>query len=152
VECFQEEETGNGIYVAQSGALSVVPKGLFKSGDGKGPLSQHGFSISVRPADKKAKTPSFGVECFLDENNNDLIYVTETGSISVIPTKHAAATKGKIKGYSRTHGVDLRVRKAGDKDWDKPTTKTYGVDVFEDLNNNNVIYLSETGSACVLPS
>jgi hypothetical protein len=154
LECFQEEETGNGIYVAQTGALSVVPKGLFKGGDGKdkGPLSQHGFSVSVRPSDSKAKTPKYGVECFLDENNSNLIYVTETGSISVIPSKHATPTKGKIKGYSRTHGMDLRVRKAGDKDWDKPTTKTYGIDVYDDDNNSNVIYLSETGSVCVLPS
>jgi len=154
LECFQEEETGNGIYVAQTGALSVVPKALFKGGDGKdkGPLSQHGFSIAVRPADSKAKTPSFGVDCFIDENNNNLVYVTETGAISIVPSKHAAATKGKPKGYSRTHGMNLRVRKAGDKDWDKPTTKTYGIDVFDDLNNGNVIYVSETGSTCVLPS
>jgi hypothetical protein len=132
--------------------MSVVPKSQFKGGDGsKNPLSQHGFSISVRPSDSKAKTPSFGAECFLDENNNSLIYVDEIGAISVIPTKHAAATKGKPKGYSRTHGMNLRCRKAGDKDWEKPTTKKYGIDVFEDLNNNNVIYLSETGSMCVLP-
>jgi len=131
----------------------VVPKGLFKGGDGKdkGPLSQHGFSIPVPPRDSKAKTPSYGVECFVDENNTNLIYVTETGSISVIPSKHAAATKGKPAGYKRLHGINVRVRKAGDKDWDKATTKTYGIDVFEDLNNNNVIYLSETGSMCVLP-
>jgi len=154
LECFQEEETGNGIYVSQTGALSAVAKSLFKGGDGKdkGPLSQHGFEVAVRPADGKAKAPEFGVECFLDENNNGLVYVTDTGSISVVPPKYAAATKGKPKGYSRTHGLNLRVRKAGDKDWDKPTTKTYGIDVFEDNNNDNVIYLSETGSVCVLPS
>lgn len=152
LECFQEEETGNGIYVCQTGALSVVPKGLFKGGDGKGPLSQHGFAISVRPADSKAKQPSFGVECFLDENNNNLIYINEIGAISVVPSKHATATKGKIKGYTRTHGMTLRVRKAGDPDWEKPTTKSYGIDCFEDLNNGNVIYVSETGSMCVLPA
>jgi len=154
LECFQEEETGNAIYVAQTGALCVVTKALFKGGDGKnkGVLAQHGFSIAVRPADSKAKQPKFGVECFLDENNNNLVYLTEIGSLSVIPQKYATVNKGKIKGYTRTHGLNLRVRKAGDKDWDKPTTKTFGVDVFIDENNDNVIYLCENGAACVLPA
>ena len=154
LECFQEQETGNGIYVSNTGALSVLSKGLFKevAGKDRGALSQHGFVISVRPADSKARTPKFGVECFLDENSNNLIYLTQAGSISVVPGKYATPTKGKVKGYSLTHGVILRVRKAGESDWDKPTTRKYGIDVFEDENNGNVIYLSETGSVCVLPS
>jgi hypothetical protein len=63
IECFQEDETGNGIFISQGGALSVVSKGLFKGGDGKdkNPLSQHGFDMKVRPADTKAKTAQFAV-------------------------------------------------------------------------------------------
>jgi len=152
VECWQEQETENAIYISDNANLSVVSKGLFKGGDGKGPLSQHGLDILVRKADSKDKNPRFGVECFLDENNNNLIYVCETGSISVVPSKFATTTKGKPKGYTRLHGMDLRVRKAGDKDWDKATTKTYGIDVFEDYNNSCYIYLSETGSMGVVPS
>jgi hypothetical protein len=153
VECFQEQETGNGIYVHQSGSLSVVAKSLFKGVEGsKAPLHMHCFELSVRPSDSKAKTPKYAVECFLDENSGNLIYLSETGSASVVPAKYVTQTKGKIKGYNRTHGLTLRVRKAGDKDWDKVTTKSYGIDVFEDLNNQNVIYVSETGAICVLPS
>src|SRR5438132_2262190 len=94
LECFQEEETGNGLYISQTGALCVLSKGLFKAGDGKekGPLSQHGFEITVRKADDK--TAKFGVECFLDENNKNLIYISETGSVGVVPAKHAKPTTG----------------------------------------------------------
>jgi len=153
LECYEEEQTGNGLYVCQSGHLSAVSKGLFKGGDGKGVQSQHGLEITVRPSDTKAKDkPKFAVECFLDENNNNLLYVNDKGAISVVPAKYATKTKEKIKGHSRTHGMNVRVRKAGDPDWSKPTTKTYAIDVFEDLNNGNVIYLCETGSMCVLPS
>src|SRR5262245_53065699 len=154
VECWQEQETENAIYISSTAAVSAVRKGLFKGGDGKekGPLSQYGLDILVRRADTKEKNPSFGVESFLDENNSNLIYVCDTGAISVIPSKFATATKGKPKGYTRLHGMDLRVRKAGDKDWDKATTKKYGIDVFEDNNNNNIIYLSETGGMAVVPS
>src|SRR5438270_10408262 len=49
VECYQEE-AGNGLYISQTGALSAVPKGLFKAGESKGtdPLFQHGLELSVR--------------------------------------------------------------------------------------------------------
>jgi len=138
------------VYITQTGALCLVPKGLFKAGDGKekGPLAQHGFEITVRTADNKTK--KFGVECFLDQNNGSLIYLTETGSVAVVASKYATATKGKIKGYTRTHGLNLKVRKAGTKDFTKDA-KVYGVDVYEDLNNGTVLYLSETGSIAAAP-
>ncbi len=151
LECFQEEETGNGLYITQTGALSVLSKGLFKAGEGKekGPLSQHGFEITVRKADDK--TVKFGVECFLDENNKDLIYISQTGSIAVVAAKYAKPTTGKIKGWSRSHGMNLKVRKAGDKDFTKDSKK-YGIDVVEDDNNGNILYISETGSIAAVPA
>ncbi|MFN4260768.1 MAG: hypothetical protein ACK4RK_15835 [Gemmataceae bacterium] len=49
------------------------------------------------------------------------------------------------------HGLDLRVRKGGQKDFDKDTPK-YGVEVFRDENNKNLVYISETGSIAVVPA
>jgi len=148
-ECYQEEG-GNAIYLSQTGALSVLPKSLFKASTGKNrdPLFQHGLDLTVRKAD--GKSAKFGLECYLDENNGSLIYITETGSVGVVPAKHSRATKGKPKGAPLLHGMNLKVRKAGEKNFDKDTKK-YGVDVFEDSNNNTVIYLSETGSIAVAP-
>lgn len=48
------------------------------------------------------------------------------------------------------HAHELRVRKAGELDFTKDTKK-YSIEVFEDTNNGNLIYISETGSISVVP-
>lgn len=55
------------------------------------------------------------------------------------------------KGPRWLHGLDLRVRRGGEADFTKDTKK-YGVEVFRDENNDNLIYLSETGSIAVVPA
>jgi hypothetical protein len=148
-ECYQEE-SGNALYLSQTGSLSVLSKGLFKAGTGtdKDPRFQHGLELTVRKAD--GKTAKFGIEVFIDENNGDMIYLSETGSISVVPSKFATATKGKPKGAPLLHGMNLKVRKAGEKDFTKDTKK-YGVEVYEDSNNGSILYLSETGAIAAVP-
>ena len=48
-----------------------------------------------------------------------------------------------------THGIMLRARKGDEADFTKDTKK-FGVEVFNDPNNGNVIYISETGSIAVV--
>ncbi|HJZ90020.1 MAG TPA: hypothetical protein VKE40_04060 [Gemmataceae bacterium] len=55
--------------------------------EAKGPKWQHGLMLRVRKADQPdfdKNTPKVGVEVFVDENNGNLIYITDTGSISVV--------------------------------------------------------------------
>ena len=55
--------------------------------DAKGPKWTHGLMLRVRKADQPdfdKNTPKVGVEVFMDENNGNLIYITDTGSISVV--------------------------------------------------------------------
>jgi hypothetical protein len=47
------------------------------------------------------------------------------------------------------HGITLKARKADEADF-TPQTKKYGIEVFEDANNGNLIYISETGSISVV--
>ena len=47
------------------------------------------------------------------------------------------------------HGLMLRARKGEEADFTKDTKK-YGVEVFVDANNGNLIYISETGSIAVV--
>jgi len=60
------------------------------------------------------------------------------------------AQAGKAKDPVWLHGLDLRSRKAGEKDFG-PDTKKYGIEIFKDENNGNLIYISETGSIAVVP-
>jgi hypothetical protein len=55
------------------------------------------------------------------------------------------------KKPSWTHGLDLRVRKGGEEDWNKDTKK-YGIEVFKDENTGYLVYISETGSIAVVPA
>ncbi|MEZ6142403.1 MAG: hypothetical protein R3B84_17730 [Zavarzinella sp.] len=55
--------------------------------EAKGPKWSHGLLLRVRPADQadfNKDTPKIGVEVFKDENNGNLIYITEKGNIAVV--------------------------------------------------------------------
>jgi hypothetical protein len=65
-----------------------------------------------------------------------------------LPSLQAQNDKGKKPKW--THALDLKARKGGQEDFDKATT--YGIEVFKDENNGNLIYISETGSISVVPA
>lgn len=157
VEIYTDGPSGDGIHISDVGALSVVPAKLFKAGDGKvkEPLWQHGLTLNVRPAGEKSweKGKKFGLEVFKDDNNGDLVYLNENGILATVPAKYAAPTtldKGKPRNPTWKHAMDLKVRKAGEIDWDK--ARKFGVEVFRDENNDNLIYLTETGHFAIVPA
>jgi hypothetical protein len=56
----------------------------------KGPKWLHGLDLKVRGGGQSEftkDTKKVGVEVFRDENNNNLIYVTEAGAIAVVAAK-----------------------------------------------------------------
>lgn len=55
----------------------------------------------------------------------------------------------EAKGPKWSHGLMLRARKGDEPDFTKDTKK-YGVEVFVDENNGNLIYISENGSIAVV--
>ncbi len=58
--------------------------------DTKAPKWLHGLTAKVRKADEanfSEKTKTWGIEVLRDENNGNTIYITETGSIAVVPGK-----------------------------------------------------------------
>lgn len=61
------------------------------------------------------------------------------------------AQENKAKAPEWLHGMELRVRKAGEPDFNKDTKK-YGIEVFRDENNGNLVYISENGSIAVVPA
>jgi hypothetical protein len=56
---------------------------------GKGRTWKYDFDMKARAGgtDDWDKARKFGVEIYLDENANNLVYITETGSIAVVPNK-----------------------------------------------------------------
>lgn len=55
--------------------------------EAKGPQWSHGLMLRARKADEAhwtAETKKIGIEVFVDENNGNLIYITENGAIAVV--------------------------------------------------------------------
>jgi hypothetical protein len=69
------------------------------------------------------------------------------GTGVALPWVHAQDKSAKAPTW--IHGMELRVRKAGEPDFNKDTKKV-GIEVFKDENNGNLIYISDTGSIAVV--
>jgi hypothetical protein len=68
----------------------------------------------------------------------------------VAPQLPFARAQDKPKGPKWVHGLTVGCRKSNEEDFTKDTTK-FGIEVFRDENNNNLIYVSQTGSISVVP-
>lgn len=153
VEVFRDENNGNLVYVSETGGFAIVPGKLTAKDDtGKGPNWQHGLEVAARKHGEKEftkDTKRFGLEIFVDENNGNLVYITETGALAVVPAKFAKTTEGRSKAPELKHAMDLQVRSAGKKEFEKDS-KRYGVEVYNDENNGCVLYVTETGELAVV--
>jgi hypothetical protein len=157
VEVYTDGYSNDGLYVADTGALTAIPSKAFKYGDGKGkePLWRHGLTLSARKAGEKEweKAKKVGLEVSRDEVNGNLIYINEFGQVSAAAADAVTdnTEKGKVKNPKWLHAMDVKVRKAGEKDFTKDTKKV-GIEVYRDENNGNVVYISEAGSIGVSAS
>lgn len=151
VEIFRDENNGNLMYITETGSLSVVPgKLLVREDKDKNAPFQHAMELSARKHDEKGfgkDTKRYGVEVFLDNNTGNLIYLAENGNISVVPGK-LTKTGEKEKGPESKHGLTMSVRPAAERDW--KTAKPFGVEVYVDENNGNVIYITQAGEITVV--
>ena len=150
IEVFRDENNGNLVYICDTGSVSVVPGGGAAPEKSKAPEWKHGMELSVRKAgepDFNKNTKKYGIEVFSDENNGNLVYVSESGAIAVVT---GVKTMGE-KAPDWKHGMELAARKANEDKF-TPTTQRYGVEVFRDENNGNLIYIADTGSITVVPN
>src|SRR3954452_24512132 len=131
------------------GAGLLLREGAGAFGQGpqpKPPQWTHAFDLKVRKygeAQFSDKTKSFGVEVFKDANNDNGVYICETGVLGVVGGFGAVkAPVPDSKSPAWLHGLDLKVRKAGEAEFtDK--TQVFGVEVFKDENTGNLVYLTE---------
>jgi hypothetical protein len=148
IEVFRDENNGNLIYIAETGAIAVAPAGGAKS-EGKAPDWMHGLDLKVRSAGEKdftAKTQVHSLEVFRDNNNGNWIYLTDAGNLAVIPgNRSAPAPTAEPREPRWTHGLTLYSRKSGERDF-TPKTRGFGIEVFRDENTGATLYLSETGA------
>jgi hypothetical protein len=154
MEVFRDDNNGAGLYVIETGAVAATKtfdiKAVVK--ESKAPEWMHGLDLKYRKAgqEKFDEKQAYGLEIFRDENSGNWIYISENGHIAVAAASGASRPSTSPKAPTWTHGLDLKVRKAKDKIFDKDT-KVWSVEVFRDENNGNLIYLCETGSIAIVP-
>ncbi|NBO93235.1 MAG: hypothetical protein EBV06_13130, partial [Planctomycetia bacterium] len=144
LEVFRDENNGNLIYISEAGSFGISAGKLQGELKGNEPKWQYGLELSVRKAGEakfSKDTKKIGIEVFQDENNGSLIYITESGAVAIVPGKNAKTGDGKAKGPEFMHGMELAVRRAGERDFTKETKKI-SIEVYKDENNSNVIYIS----------
>ncbi|MCI0458129.1 MAG: hypothetical protein L0Z62_14290 [Gemmataceae bacterium] len=155
MEVFRDSNTGNLIYITEKGfiATAVGEKGILAPTSApKAPVWTHAFDLKVRKSTEKEfsnDTKVWSVEVFRDENTGLLLYVSETGAVAAV-MGNAPAAGAKPKGPEWLHGLNLKCRRGGEKDF-TPKTQEFGMEVFRDANNGNLIYICETGALAVVP-
>lgn len=151
LEVFYDENTGNWIYVTEVGRIAVATGTNNTPKDLKSPKWLHSIDLKVRKGGEKEwkDAKAYGLEIYQDMNNDNLIYISETGAIAVVPG--GAPEKADKKAPDWFHGQDLQCRKYGEPDFTKKTRK-YGIEIFRDNYAGNWVILSETGNIAVLPA
>ena len=120
----------------------------------KEPLWTHAFDLSCRKFGEPAftdKTQKFGVEVFNDTTTGQLIFICETGTISVAPAgKDVKAPTAGVKEPRWTHGLNVKARSHGENDFSEKT-RVYGAEVFRDENVGVTLFVCETGAISAAP-
>ena len=152
LEVFVDDNNGNVIYIAETGAIAVVAGAGLPAPPAKvkAPEWKHAMELKVRNAndpDFNDKTPKIGLEVYHDPNANKLVVISQTGAISVL---NGNAADGKSKDPVWKHGLEMAARKAGQKEFDKNTPK-FGLEVYTDEVTNALIYIVQTGAVSAVP-
>jgi hypothetical protein len=144
VEVYRDEHTGGLLYVAESGALAVVPAAKGDEGrKARPPAWSHALELQVRKPGEgkfgpKAST-RFGMEVYQDKNRDAWVYVTEKLQLAVLPGSKATGEKTQAPKW--LHG--LRPPGAAAKGW--------SAEVFQNLNADHLVYITANGAVAVVP-
>jgi hypothetical protein len=77
-------------FIVGAATVGFLPKVYAQGPKIKAPEWHYGMSLKARQGpegDFGPMTKKIGVEVYKDENNGNIIYVSETGSIAVLPAK-----------------------------------------------------------------
>lgn len=154
IEVYSDGNSGNLIYITEHGNVAIIPETKEIPADkGKSPDWLHGLDLSCRKSDEKSftkDTRKFGIEVYHDVTTDNLIFISETGSIGVCPApKGVKAPTPKAAEPVWTHGLNVKCRKHGEEKFG-PTTKAFGAEVFTDPNVDVSIYITEEGKIAVM--
>jgi hypothetical protein len=154
VEVYRDANTGNLIFISETDSIAIAPETVTAKTDAKAPDWLHGLDLSCRKHDEKTftkDTRKLGVEVFHDATTGHLIFICETGTITVAPAaKEIKAPTANVKEPRWTHGINVKCRAYGEKDF-SDKTRVYGAEVFRDENLGVTLFVCETGAISAAP-
>ena len=149
LEVYKEGNSGGLVYVSETGSIATAVAPAAIPTTVKAPKALYGLKLQVRKADEgdfTEATKTYALEAFSDPNSGAMVYISETGSIATAPLPASMKTD---QGVRWSHATMYKVRKSGEANFDKTTTK-FGIEVFEDKNTGNLVYIAENGAIAVL--
>lgn len=151
VELYRFPGVNRLVYATETGAIyfAAVPPGLATE---RGWKRSHGLDLKVRDANATTfdTAKRFGVEAYLDQNTNGLMYVTQTGAVAAAPGAPLADGK-KTLPPKALYGLVLPVRKAGETEVTEKSPRI-PIEVFEDPNTGIMLYITDTGFIAIAPN
>jgi hypothetical protein len=148
-----DQKAGRLFYVAQETAtLAVAPVGKEAIGKSDKPAKAlYRFVLKIREWDEKEfgdKTRQIAIEVFRDENTGNLVYVSETGAVAVVAAPKEAPAK-KAPETRWLYRLPLKVRPAGEADFDFRKMVRCNVEVYRETDSGRLIYLADNGNLAV---
>jgi hypothetical protein len=155
LEAFKDPNADTMIYISETGSLAAFKPPIGKPAKIKEAPFVNGLDLQVRKAgETEFKTANkFGLEYYNEDNAGPVLYISlaDAGGLSAVKTVAPVRAEPKMKPPKHFHGLELKVRKAGEAEFGKDTKK-YGLEVFKDENTNCWVYICETGDFSVVPA
>jgi hypothetical protein len=152
-EVFVDKDMNQLVYIAETASIGTGPSAKLQKGqEVKSPLLFYALEVKVRPAGEGSfeKAKKFSSEVFKDPNSDNLVYISETGSLAVTSGTGVSAPD-KVKNPDWFHGLEMKVRKAGEKEFGEGTKKV-SLEVYKDENTNHLFYITDAGAIAVIPA
>jgi hypothetical protein len=152
-EVFLDKDIVQLLYVTETASIGLGSAAKLQDGpEVKAPLLFHAIEVRVRPVGEGAfdKAKKISSEVFKDPNTDNLVYISQAGSIAVTPAGTVSAPD-KIKDPVWYHGLELKVRKAGEKEF-SDATKKVSLEAYKDENTNQLVYVTEEGRISIMSS
>ncbi len=150
-EVFLDKDLNRLVYIDEKGSLGLASSAKLQDGpDVKPPLLFHAVEVKVRAVGESSfeKAKKYSTEVFHDPNTDNLVYICQSGWLA---TTTAAGVKApqKVENPAWFHGLEVKVRKAGEKEFG-PTTKQVSLEVYKDENTNQLFYITDAGTIALV--
>lgn len=139
VEVYEDPRAGCLVYAAESGAVAVLAAGAKAGAKDAKPEWSYALDLKARAPGVNAfdaKTPTFGVEIFVDAGAGAWVYLTEARHLAVMP----GAKAGRLRDVKAPEWRQAVA--AGD---------VWAAESYADMNSGHLVFINARGALAAAP-